>query len=162
MARPTKYKPEYNEQAYNYCLLGATDKELASFFDVTESTITNWKREHPKFLVSLKQGKAIADAKVANSLYKSALGGHYITKEKSLLVDGAVQIVKLSEQVPPNSTSQIFWLKNRQPDKWRDKVDIDAKFNLCEVSLEWVEENFLKKMDEARVRQEQALLERAD
>jgi len=76
------------------------------------------------------------------------------------MINGQEKIVTVKEQVAPDTASQIFWLKNRQPDKWRDKVDVNGKFDLGEVSLEWVQENFLKKMDEARKRQEEALKDR--
>ena len=69
IGRPTEYKPEYDEQAYNYCLLGATDKQLATFFDVSEQTINAWKHKHPSFLESLRRGKEIADARVAQALF---------------------------------------------------------------------------------------------
>ena len=60
--RPTKYKEEYNVQAYKLTLLGATDKELADFFEVSYDTIQEWKRIHEAFSYSLKEGKQIADA----------------------------------------------------------------------------------------------------
>ncbi|TRB81349.1 helix-turn-helix domain-containing protein, partial [Mannheimia haemolytica] len=72
--QPTKYKPEYVTQVEKLCLLGATDKDIADFFEVAESTINNWKIEYPEFLESIKKGKLLADANVANSLYKRALG----------------------------------------------------------------------------------------
>ena len=96
---PTKYNTEMNEQVTKLCLLGATEEELAKFFNVCPATITNWKREHPEFLASIKEGRSEADAKVAKSLYQTALSG--------------------------NTTAQIFWLKNRRSKEWRDKQQID-------------------------------------
>lgn len=58
----SKYKAEYDELAYNYCLLGATDAQLANFFGVKEQTINNWKNKHKSFFESLKKGKDSADA----------------------------------------------------------------------------------------------------
>ncbi|OXJ16327.1 hypothetical protein [Burkholderia sp. HI2500] len=97
MANPTKFKPEFVELARNYCLLGATDVELARFFGTTDRTIRTWKQQHPEFAEALEQAKEVADAQVVGALYTNALAG--------------------------NVTAQIFWLKNRQPGKWRDKVD---------------------------------------
>lgn len=57
VGRPTYFKEEYVELAYKYCLLGATDKDLAQFFEVTETTINNWKNDHPEFFESIKKGK---------------------------------------------------------------------------------------------------------
>ena len=79
--------------------MGARDADLARAFDVSESTIDNWKAAHPEFLAALKAGRELADAEVANSLYRRAIG------------DG---------DRPPDVTACIFWLKNRRPDLWRD------------------------------------------
>lgn len=120
--RPTSYKPEYAEQAFKLCLLGATDKELASFFDVSEQTINAWKSSHSEFLESLKKGKAEADSNVANSLYNRALG--YSHPEIDIRVaNGEIVETPIIKHYPPDATSAIFWLKNRQRDKWRDKVE---------------------------------------
>ena len=99
--QPTKYKEEYNEQVTKLCLLGATDEELASFFNVVVATIYNWKNQEPTFLEAIKEGKEEADAAVAHSLYQKAIGG--------------------------DSTAMIFWLKNRRKQNWRDKHDIEQK-----------------------------------
>lgn len=127
MARPTKHKPEYNDQAYNYCLLGATDKDLATFFDVEEATINNWKKDHPEFFESLKAGKEDADAKVAQSLYKRAIGykAEPETKEEKD-ADGNIKSTTITtKSVGPDTTAAIFWLKNRKSKVWRDKHEID-------------------------------------
>lgn len=122
IGRPTDYRPEYDEQAYNYCLLGATDKQLAAFFDVSEQTINAWKHKHPSFLESLKRGKEFADAKVAHALYSRAIG--YSHDEDDIRVaDGAIVITPTIKHYPPDPTSMIFWLKNRQPKLWRDKPE---------------------------------------
>lgn len=97
MARPSKYKPEYNEQARKLALLGLTDAEIASHFDVSEQTLNTWKKDKEGFLESLNDGKCVADGIVADSLYEQAKGG--------------------------NVTACIFWLKNRRKQSWRDKVE---------------------------------------
>lgn len=120
--RPTEYKPEYAEQAEKLCKLGATDKELADFFVVTETTINNWKLAHPEFVESLKKGKVLADANVASKLYHRAIGyDHEAVKIFADPKTGAEQIVPYTEHYAPDTTAAIFWLKNRQPTKWRDK-----------------------------------------
>lgn len=119
--RPTKYKEEYTELAYNYCLLGATDSDLARFFDVEESTINNWKTNHPEFLESLKRGKQQADAQVAKSLFHRATGYSH-PETKIATTDGQITDSKEFEKhYAPDPTAAIFWLKNRQPELWRDK-----------------------------------------
>lgn len=118
--RPTMYKDEYAELAYNYCLLGAIDSELAGFFGVSETTINNWKNEHEVFSLALKKGKQIADAKVAQALFHRATG--YSHEDVDIkVIEGNIVQTPLVKYYPPDATSAIFWLKNRQPTKWRDK-----------------------------------------
>ncbi|NUF49512.1 terminase [Gilliamella sp. ESL0250] len=124
MARPTNYREEYAEQARKLCLLGYTDKQLADFFNVSEQTINTWKTKHPQFLESIKKGKEIADVDVVESLYKRAIGIEY--EEVELKTDGKNKSKRVIKKlIPPDTTAQIFWLKNRQPHKWRDKQEID-------------------------------------
>lgn len=120
--RPTDYKDEYAEQAYKLCLLGATDKELADFFCVVEKTINNWKEAFPAFLQSITRGKMMADAQVAESLFKRA-NGYSHPAEKIMVVAGAVVREHYVEHYPPDTPAASLWLRNRQSAKWRDKVD---------------------------------------
>ena len=120
--RKSEYRIEYADQALKLCLLGATDKELAEFFSVSEQTLNKWKKDYPEFLESLKKGKNIADANVASRLCKAtkfATSNGKITDSKEFI-----------EHYPPDTTAAIFWLKNRQPEKWRDKKEVDANVNL--------------------------------
>ncbi|AVR75854.1 terminase small subunit [Vibrio phage ValSw3-3] len=121
----TKYKPEYDDLAYKFCLLGATDKKLAEFFDVCEATINNWKHMFPSFLESIKKGKVVADGEVANSLFKRATG--YVHPETKIAThEGQItDTLDVEKHYAPDPTAAIFWLKNRQPDQWRDKQEVD-------------------------------------
>lgn len=123
--RPSRFRDEFPEQARKLCLLGATDKELGSFFGVSEQTINAWKIEHPAFLEALKAGKELADATIADSLYQRAKGYSHAAV-KILTVAGQVEKVDYTEHYPPDATSMIFWLKNRRPDLWRDKREEDG------------------------------------
>lgn len=127
--QPTSYKEEYNEQARKLCLLGYIDIELASFFNVCEATINNWKKEYPKFLESIKKGKEVADMEIVESLRNRAIG-MTIQSEKAFKIKTGqyteeIEIVTVNEGVAPDPASMFFWLKNRQPNKWRDKQEID-------------------------------------
>lgn len=122
IGRPTKYKHEYAEQAYKLCLLGATDADMADFFNVEVSTLNNWKNEFPEFLESIKKGKMLADANVADRLYQRAMG--YEAPDVDIrVVEGEIIETPLTKYYPPDTPAAIFWLKNRQRSKWRDKVD---------------------------------------
>ncbi len=128
MARPTKYKEEYNDLAYKHCLLGATDADLALFFDVNVDSIQEWKKVHPEFSDSIKQGKEIADNEVASKLFHRATG--YEHEEVDIRVVGKKIVqTKLIKHYPPDTSAMIFWLKNRRKDLWRDKIDTDVTSN---------------------------------
>lgn len=135
--RPTDYREEYCEQVEKLCKLGLIDKEIADFFDVDESTINNWKIAHPKFFESIKKGKTLADANVADRLYQRAMGythdavkifpsGGEAEDREGNKVKGPL-IVPYQEHYPPDTVAAIFWLKNRQKDKWRDKQEVDVR-----------------------------------
>lgn len=121
-ARPSLFKPEYVEWAEKFALLGATDKDLASVFEVSLSTIEAWKRDKVEFLNALKRGKMIANANVAAKLYHRAMGYSHKAVKISSSPDGKEHITEYMEHYPPDTTAAIFWLKNRRPDLWRDKV----------------------------------------
>jgi len=119
----SKYKPEYDELVYNYCLLGATDKRIADFFDVTEQTVNNWKNDHPSFFESMSAGKIQADAVVARALFKRATG--YIGKKTvTASFQGEIgDIQEVDEHIQPDITAIMFWLRNRQPEVWRNNPE---------------------------------------
>lgn len=122
--RPTDYRPEYAEQARKLALLGATDIELADFFEVAVSTISRWKVMHEEFSEALKVGKEAADERVAQSLYHRALG--YSHPEVDIrVVEGQIVQTPLIKHYPPDTTAAIFWLKNRRKEEWRDKIEHD-------------------------------------
>ena len=128
--RKSEYRIEYADQALKLCLLGATDKELSEFFSVSEQTLNKWKKDYPEFLESLKKGKNIADANGASRLYNRAIG-YNCKATKFATSNGKITDSKeFIEHYPPDTTAAIFWLKNRQPEKWRDKKEVDANVNL--------------------------------
>jgi hypothetical protein len=133
--RPTLYKPEYVEQVYKLCLLGATDMEIADFFNVTEQTVNNWKESFPDFFESMKKGKLEADAVIAQKLFHRAAGYEH-PEDQIFQFQGQPVIVPTTKHYPPDTTAAIFWLKNRQPDKWRDRQEIETNINVAIESAE--------------------------
>jgi hypothetical protein len=124
--RPTSYREEYAAQAFKLALLGMTDAEMASFFEVNEDTINEWKRVHPEFSVSIARGKGDADGDVAEKLYRRAMGYSH-DAVKIFMPAGASEPVYAPyvEHYPPDTQAASLWLRNRQPAKWRDKQDVE-------------------------------------
>ena len=120
--RPTAYKPEFAAQAAKLCEMGATDSEIAGFFEVHVATVYRWQAAHPEFCDALKTGKEVANERVERSLYHKAVG-YTFESVKIFMPAGHEKPVyaPYREHVPPDTTAAIFWLKNRRPDDWRDK-----------------------------------------
>jgi len=127
--RPSSYKEEYAEQAAKLCKLGATDIELADFFGVSDRTIYRWQSQFPEFCQALKAGKESSDERVERCLYHKAVG-YTFDSVKIFQHQGQIVEAPYKEHVPPDTTAAIFWLKNRRPDLWRDKRDIEATGDL--------------------------------
>lgn len=147
MGRPTDYKVEFNEQAYKLCLLGSTDADMADFFNVAESTINAWKLKHPDFSESIKRGKISADANVASRLYKRAIGYEH-DDEKIFNNNGEPLIVPTTKHVQPDTTAAIFWLKNRQPARWRDKQELDVTVSPINELIKQISGNTIEPKDD--------------
>lgn len=126
---PTLYKEAYNEQARKLCLLGYTDKELADFFGVAESTIHLWKLEHPLFSESINKGKDVADGEVAQALYHRALGYSH-AEDDIKAINGEIVITKTTKHYPPDTAAAFIWLKNRRSKKWKDKQIVEHEGNI--------------------------------
>lgn len=126
MGRPPAYKKEYAKQATHLCKLGATDIEIADFFQVSVTTIANWKNAHKDFLDALKSGKSKSDERVVRSLYHRAIGYSFDSEEIFNGKDGVVR-VPVRKHIPPDTTAMIFWLKNRRKGEWRDRHEVTGE-----------------------------------
>jgi hypothetical protein len=126
--RPSKYDPEVMPTlAAQKMREGYTREMLAEYFGVTAKTIYEWQDKFSEFREALKSEGAYVDAQVENALLRRALGGivtnHTVTEETTYFKDGTLSKEKRVEEygeAPPDTTSMIFWLKNRQPARWRD------------------------------------------
>ncbi len=158
---PFKFNSDFVRQVYYLALLGATDKQIAVVFGVAVSSVENWKRDNPEFLEALQKGKLKADAKVAHSLFQSALGYSHsdtvILTNRKKEYDGKTGkvikewteplIVDTTKHYPPNVTAAIRWLSSRQPDIWADKSKLSIHGNLTvnhEIDLTDFSEKELK------------------
>ena len=129
VGRPSTYKEEFAEQAAKLCELGATDRELADFFKVDTRTIYRWRNQHQEFCQAVIAGKGNADARVERALYNRAVG-YTFDSEKIFQSQGEIIRAATLEHVPPDPGAAMNWLKNRQPDKWRDKQEHEHSGNV--------------------------------
>ena len=88
---------------------GLTDEQIAHNMGIVTSTFYEWKKKYPKFSEVLKKNKEVVDLEVENALLKNALSG--------------------------NITAQIFWLKNRRKEQWREKVEIEKAETIQKISI---------------------------
>ena len=122
--RPSKFKPEFIAQAEKLCKLGATDMEIADFFEVEVRTVYRWKAENEQFCQALKAGKDEADDRVERSLFARANG--YEHDEVDIrVVNQAIVQTQIRKYYPPDTTAAIFWLKNRKPKEWRETKAVE-------------------------------------
>ena len=118
---------------------GLTDKQIAHNIGVTEQTLNVWKKQFPSFFESLKKGKEVVDRLVENALLKKAIGETRTLRKpikvKEVLYENGKRIseterIEYADEeiyIPPDTTAQIFWLKNRKPEQWRDKRQVEEK-----------------------------------
>lgn len=110
---------------------GLTDEQIAHNMGITRETLRVWKNKFSVISATLKRGKEVVDVEVENALLKRALGYTYTetTKERGVNPDtGKRELIttkKVIKEIPPDTTAQIFWLKNRRPDLWRDKQNVE-------------------------------------
>lgn len=104
---------------------GLTDEQIAKNIGIATSTFYEWKKKEIEFSEALKKGKEVIDFEVENALLKKALGYTITIKEEKLDKDGFVHTLEKDVHIPPDTTAQIFWLKNRKPNNWKDRVETD-------------------------------------
>ncbi len=120
--QPTKFTDEVTENAFALADAGKTDVEIADILGISVATVYRWKIAHPEFCEALKAGKAVADSRVTVSLYQRACGYSHPDVHISNF-QGEITVTPIIKYFPPDTTACIFWLKNRQPEEWRDKVE---------------------------------------
>lgn len=117
---------------------GLTDEQLANNIGINVATLYTWKKKYGEINDALKRGKEVVDIEVENSLLKAAKG-YFVDEEKTYIseVNGVVTKRKeiTKKYIAPNTTAQIFWLKNRKPIEWRDKV-FSENYNVDKVIIE--------------------------
>lgn len=150
MGRRTKYIPEYNQQAKELALLGATDKAIAEFLEVDESQIVRWKRKYPEFRLSIRAGKLMADGKVAEALYRKATG-FIIEVQEAFDCNGKPQLITFEKYFPPDTSAIRLWLTNRQKETWRDRQSVGVEFeHMSENQINDLFEKLIKHNEQSK------------
>lgn len=124
--RPTRYRADYARQAGIFARKGFTVQEIAEVLDVTISTIYLWMEKHPKFSEALNEGRASYDERIEVALAERALGYSHPEDKIFCNKDGEVTVVPTVKHYPPDTAAAFIWLKNRQPDRWRDRQEVEV------------------------------------
>lgn len=143
MSNASRYDPVFADSARVLCGDGAVDGDLAQAFGVPVETIHDWRQRHPDFSAAIRLGREIADDLVEAALFRRAIGYSY-QSERLFSYGGAITRVETVEHVPPSERAAIFWLKNRRPRSWRDRIEEEGP----------EKENFARMLAEARARLE--------
>ena len=109
---------------------GLTDEQISHNIGIHPSTLYEWQKKYPEIGEALKKGKEVVDRQVENALLKRALGYEYEEVKQIIEKDengkDRKRVEKITKHVPPDTGAQIFWLKNRKPNEWRDKRDVSV------------------------------------
>lgn len=132
VGRPPKYKKWLTERGLQqitaWAREGLYDYQVAKKMGIGRSTFSEWLLEYTELVEALEEGRDYADRQIENALYKSAMGYEYVEETEVNVGKGKMEIDKrVIKTQAPSVNAQIFWLKNRQPDRWRDKQEIDNK-----------------------------------
>ena len=100
---------------------GLTQQQIADNLGINVDTLIEYKKKYTDFSESLKKGKEVVDIEVENALLKRALGYKY----DEVTYENGVETKRVTKEVQPDTTAQIFWLKNRKPNNWKDRVETD-------------------------------------
>ena len=125
---------------------GLTDEQIAKNLGIAYSTFREYKNKHSALSAALKRGKEVVDIEVENALLKRALGYKYdeVTKERDKDTGELVVTKVVTKEVIGDTTAQIYWLKNRKPEDWRDKKEIEHSGNISNPYEGLTKEQLLK------------------
>lgn len=133
--------PSKLESVRGWAMQGSTDEEIYTMLEISKDTFYKWKKEFPEFAEALKKGKNISNGELINSAFKQSVGFEYVeeqaikvkdwkkvvnpeTEKEELVQYERVEVIPVVKVAPPNPTMNIFMLKNRLPEMYKDKQEI--------------------------------------
>lgn len=129
------YSPAVKERMLTLYEQGYTDEQVAKELGVTARTIYNWKLKFHSDFQAIKKAKISADELVEAALFRNALGYSH-PEEKIFVAFGQVTRVQTIKYYPPDTKAAIYWLNNRQPDRWKNRLTVTPGGELDNVSRE--------------------------
>jgi len=114
---------------------GLFDAQIAKNMGISEATLYRYKANHPEIKEALRKGKEVVDIEVENAMLKRALGYTITINEQKVDKDGYVHDLKRDLHIPGDVTAQIFWLKNRRRQQWRDKVEVEKGESVQKIEI---------------------------
>ena len=144
-----KYDPKLAGVVNRLAKLGLTHPQMADVLGVAESTFYKWKAERADFRTALQMGMAVADAQVTDSMYRAACGYTHEEEVIRVLADGTIVRVPTMKHYPPNPNLIMFWLKNRQPELWKERVEIKEQPTIALVDKQAMNEVLQRALDHA-------------
>lgn len=115
-----------------WCRDGLTNEQISKNIGITRTTLQDWLRKYPELKTAMKKGKEVVDIEVENALLKRALGYKYVEETTERVFNKQTESYelvvtkKVVKEVQPDTTAQIWWLKNRKPETWKDRKQIEA------------------------------------
>lgn len=113
------------DEVEEWASMGLSNLQIANNMNIGDATLYDWQNKHPEFRDTIKRGKYKVDLQVENALFKKALGTEYTEVKKVYKNGKVIGEERVTKQLAPDTTAQIFWLKNRQPQDWRDRRHIE-------------------------------------
>lgn len=129
---PEAYKDWMPRTVRKLCMLGCTDKQISEVLEIGARTLARYKQEIPEMRQAMAEGRALADAEVASSLYHRAIGYSH-PEEKIFNNQGEILRAQTTKHYPPDTGAASLWLRNRQPENWRDSKEISGKLTLEQI-----------------------------
>ena len=133
--RPSKYNSKYHPLiAESLAKLGLVAEDIAAKMGISKRTLHNWQARYPEFAEALEAGREYPDEQVERAIFLRATG-YEAPETKVFLHNGEIVTRDIIKHHPPDPTSMIFWLKNRRPDRWRDKQEVHTTSDTIEIGL---------------------------